>query len=1355
MRSDLYQIFLIGLGAVAVVMFGVFLHRELFPEYRIYQNDYVALEKFRSTYTGTPPPLFTEGVKQIVIEREDRGPPVIDRCISCHVALQFSHFSPTKIAHDINGKIQLDLNGNPLQVPNEEYVWAKLDQKIADLTDSKVIEQLRANGETGKISSRLQEAESLEKLKTAQVDGHIYDVRKVLVMHPLMGKETRPFEFHPLEEFGCVSCHNGNGRGLTTEKAHGPLIDGQYETEFMGPTPQFLESDAKNDPPFAHMFNSKPGPELLFQTTPIFIGALIQAKCVQCHQTSGDALQESLQTTSQVTQHFEVKAEAIHKAFDEEQQSLISALTIMQSIKQNGLTATISALQKRLQDYSLTTTEADQTASQLNFILQSSSITQNESQKQDQVLKKLDKLISGMLGSPALTQQLEEDIVKNTNKVDLATTIDKFLAEHQQDPNATGTLFAKAAAWNGAQQIEQHVHDTQVSLEKTVSDQQFVNDVSSDIDSLTKNFHRGQHLYLSQACYACHRIAAFSRGGVGPELTHIGNSYPWYIKESIVWPQADLPTSTMPNEKLDHDELEDLMTFLLAQKGESKAISSIDYRDAVQEWEAGKKKPWEQPITPAQMHDLRYAMTVFATEGCAACHRLKGYESNVGFRIENDHTPDFDALYKEKQWFKGLFPENILGSDIVAAIEQHHDEIDKRIIDNVRKGSILEEIEQTHPGDIKALYSPFEYAMRAKNDHFKQQLAATSDEHSIKQLKAEQQQWQERIRRIRMIYIQEYGLGRLICPRPNWSGVYRSDEWLMEHFHNPSAHVARSLMPVFPFDDSKFYALTRMLDTLGIRNRKANQEIWKQQGFNPELAFEMYCSQCHGTFREGNGPVSEWIYPIPKNLRNADFLRNLTKERAIQSITHGVKGTPMPPWGEAAADKPTADGIPVLTAGEIQQLVDWLFSSIPGAQVIRSSKDVPKWQYEPQDILKELHDEGNTLQPTHEEAKTPLSVLPTGKLYLASLDPVATAENPPGVTAIFDVVPNPIPGPDKNAYYIKKKFYTEENIEQGRAFFELNCAVCHGKEADGSGIRSEQMHDAKPRNFLNLDWLETRDDLRLLRSIKYGVPGTAMTPWGDFTSSLQRMQLVIFIRSLTQDRQRREELSSAIYKTFSTGQLLIENARIEEFKHLATIQKENERIQAQIDTTTNQVEEGKLSTDKALTLYQQQLDLLRQLNQQSSIDKLFTDMKALLRQESDLYQNLGQMLLTKVDDDQFLQLYRQLITLNEGRYTINDDHLEFHLDPKNEQKMTDITQQLMKFISDQITENEKEKLLIEGQFPSSKRTEELARVHASILALNKLKHKMGGDFEEASRLRKQQANLYQQLQKKLKAQESK
>ncbi len=168
------------------------------------------------------------------------------------------------------------------------------------------------------------------------------------------------------------------------------------------------------------------------------------------------------------------------------------------------------------------------------------------------------------------------------------------------------------------------------------------------------------------------------------------------------------------------------------------------------------------------------------------------------------------------------------------------------------------------------------------------------------------------------------------------------------------------------------------------------------QRLHPAAAYQTHCAQCHGTNLHGNGPVAEWIYPIPKNLRNSDFLRQLTKERAIQSITHGVPGTPMAPWGEVAKDKSTNDTTPVFSSDEIGQIVDWIFSGIPGGEVVKGSSDVPKWSYSAEDVVKDLHREGN-----YEKF------------------------NPEGLS-IFDLTTPPVPGVEKEGVYIDKKFYTAQ-----------------------------------------------------------------------------------------------------------------------------------------------------------------------------------------------------------------------------------------------------------------------------------------------------------------------------------------
>lgn len=593
--------------------------------------------------------------------------------------------------------------------------------------------------------------------------GHaVYDVTKVLAMHPLMGNETRPFEYHPIEEYGCTSCHNGNGRGLVTDKAHGPVFDEQYEVENEGPTPQFTESNPKNDPRFARVFNEKPGAALLFQTEPLFVGALIQAKCMQCHQTSDTRLIGALTFASELAQQRQAQLIALTEAYEKEKQAALDLLKLQQLIRQQGYTSTLQELQVLQKNYALPAVELEHVASQINYLQQASQRQVDDQRAAAKVLPKINQDLIHLIGSDALVQKLEESYQAKD-----VQSLDSFLKDHQQDPQADGSLFAKAEVLAFNQELMRHAQEAEKSFAAATSDRKIMSALTSTIDELTRNYQRGKDLYLSQACYACHRISGFARGGVGSELTRIGESYPWYVKKSIVWPQADLPTSTMPNMRLDHQELEDLMAFLLAQKGGNRAVAQTAYQTALQAWEAGRKMPWEKPISPTQMYDLRYAMTVFVTEGCASCHRLQGFASNVGFKAEKESASS-NQLAEQQRWFKNLFPEvvhytnydeQMPGSEIVAHLEQHAQEIDERIVADVRQNGLIEEIDRDHPEVIESLYSNFRYASRAKNDHYQILINQEKDPKKAAQLKKEWHAWKERVHRVLMMYIQVYGLG--------------------------------------------------------------------------------------------------------------------------------------------------------------------------------------------------------------------------------------------------------------------------------------------------------------------------------------------------------------------------------------------------------------------------------------------------------------------------------------------------------------------------------------------------------------------------------------------------------------------
>lgn len=1112
--GESYQLVLIGLGIVATAFMGIFFLRELFPEYKIYQDDFTSLEAFRATYTGEPAPPFKYGVKQIVTEREDKGPAKVERCISCHVALQIPDYSATKLALDKEGQVIFDKKGYPKEIPNENYIWKKLDDQIA------------VYRKEGNDSA----ANKLAELKTAEVGEAVYDISKVLRAHPLIGKETRPFEYHPLQEYGCVSCHNGNGQGLSTDKAHGPVFDHTYEAEYMGFKPEFLEKDEKNDPAFSRVFNEKPGHKLLFQTSPLYVGALMQAKCVDCH---------------------------------------------------------------------LTTTDKNRLVSQLGG---------------------------------------------------------------------------------------------------EINETDFKKDSKLEFDELVKNYERGGELFVSQACYACHRISGYARGGVGPELTKEGNSYPWFVKESIVWPQADLKTSTMPNYRLDHNEVEDLLTFLLAQKGERKALSGTLYRNEIAKWDKGEQMAWEKPSTAAEIHDLDYGMTVFATEGCAACHRLKGFDSQVGYAAEKNKA-SYDQIIKEQAWFTNLFGEHIFGSEIYAKVVSHAAEIDRHLAANVHKEGLLDKLEVSNPGLISAYYPGFKYAERKDQDPA----------------------YQARLHNVLMMFVKEYGLGRQVGPKPNWSGVYRTNKWLIEHFKNPQAEIPRSIMPVMPFDETKFYALTYMLEVLGKKNRDELKKLWEVKGFDPEQAYKILCAQCHGDYLEGNGPVAEWIYPIPKNIRKAEFLRNLTKEQLKLSLLHGVKGTPMPPWGEVGQDKFNQDAVPVLNADEIEKLADWLFSFLQGGQVIRDSQDVPKWHYSPKDVLDELQQEGDELP----KKMGAYLGFPEGKNLVAALAPSQTKDVPSTVNELFETTEGQLNDADQTHVFIRKEFYTPENIALGHALFNENCTSCHGKEADGSGLRAEAMYDAKPRMLTNLHWIESRDDLRLLRSIKFGVAGTSMQPWGDVTTSKQRLLMVIYIRSLSQDAIKRSGLMDSLYQNFDTADRLIEEARFADSKKLSALKEKANNAK----TTFEKVED--FETFKAEKAAGEAVE------KQEKKVALYAKLRNTLKDSKLSLQSIGTAALAQ--DVELLGYMENLIKLSGKTLAYQEGKLVYINTPENEAAIAKQGEVIDNYLAGMLKTLRAKEAAAEGN------ESELNTLQAKQVVLENIRKKTGAALEMNKKNRAQEAALIKEI----------
>ena len=90
---------------------------------------------------------------------------------------------------------------------------------------------------------------------------------------------------------------------------------------------------------------------------------------------------------------------------------------------------------------------------------------------------------------------------------------------------------------------------------------------------------------------------------------------------------------------------------------------------------------------------------------------------------------------------------------------------------------------------------------------------------------------------------------------------------------------------------------------------------------------------------------------------------------------------------------------------------------------------------------------------------------------------------------------------------------SSESIARGEQIFQMRCAGCHGRKADGKGPNSLDIFP-HPRNFRNYWFVESVPDRRLFESIEYGVQGTAMPSWMDMLSTNEVGDAINFIRSL-------------------------------------------------------------------------------------------------------------------------------------------------------------------------------------------------------------------------------------------------
>lgn len=220
-----------------------------------------------------------------------------------------------------------------------------------------------------------------------------------------------------------------------------------------------------------------------------------------------------------------------------------------------------------------------------------------------------------------------------------------------------------------------------------------------------------------------------------------------------------------------------------------------------------------------------------------------------------------------------------------------------------------------------------------------------------------------------------------------------------------------------------------------------------------DVLYHEYCSVCHGDRGDGNSRAMKSLNPPPRDLTTAGA--TLPRDYILHVITHGKPNTAMVGYKSR------------LNAEQLAALADYVHTDIVNRGAAISAG-----------MIKGISGTSGT----------------TGGGGAASSAPGAAGAAP--VPPIAAPVPPVKPvTPDERAD-MSAPFPSglKGDAAKGQAFYDKNCAECHGVKGDGQGPRAYFIRPV-PRDFVNERSRLTLNRPAIYAAVFFGRNGTEMPAW--------------------------------------------------------------------------------------------------------------------------------------------------------------------------------------------------------------------------------------------------------------------
>ena len=242
------------------------------------------------------------------------------------------------------------------------------------------------------------------------------------------------------------------------------------------------------------------------------------------------------------------------------------------------------------------------------------------------------------------------------------------------------------------------------------------------------------------------------------------------------------------------------------------------------------------------------------------------------------------------------------------------------------------------------------------------------------------------------------------------------------------------------------------------------KSILKNNNTGGKSIYALTCSVCHG--EDGSGAV--WgktsLYPPPVNFTLKNKVRDLTRERMINSVTYGRPGTAMTAFASQ------------LNAEQVEEVVDYIRNTFMITETTEKS-----------------HIEAHTVVDTTKNQPHAASTVGMAVLH----DQAKESDTLQGVT-------------DTQLFDQEISDQLRGNMQTGLAYYMQNCIACHGTSGTGDGPRAYFIYP-RPRNFLHPASKKRFNRPVLFKAIKEGVAGREMPAWGKVLNDQQIADITEYV----------------------------------------------------------------------------------------------------------------------------------------------------------------------------------------------------------------------------------------------------